>query len=183
MEMSERTKQLWGIDHGERVLVHEGSDGSEVMIVPGEKVDKYGEYDIQIRVKGGRGYEDRNPPAHPDVFQDLHTKQTSAPETAEELFGVISEVYRGADPNEFTDSLSSMSFAKDIFPADVTVALLQTMMIEQEINYGPGGEWTRYEPPRDLLMSACAGFARAITRISTKLSAPDIAARRRTSTS
>ena len=153
MRLADRTEQLWNIASEERIVVHSGSDGSEIIVVPGEKTDKYGEFDIQIQIEGGRGYQGTNPPSHPAVFEDLHAKRHADEAIADELFDIIDDVYHGADPEEYVERLSEMEFVGDTFPADVTVTLLQTMMIEQEINYGPGGEWTRYAPPRDLLMS------------------------------
>lgn len=160
MRLAERTEQLWNIGSEQEIVVHTGSDGSKIVVVPGEKTDKYGEFDIQIRIEGGRGYQDTNPPSHPAVFQDFHVKRITDAAVADELFDVIDDIYHGADPERYTDRLSEMVFTDDTFPADVTVTLLQTMMVEQEINYGPGGEWTRYEPPRDLLMS-CVRWIRS----------------------
>lgn len=152
MRLPEQTEALWGLDEDERVVVHEGSDGSEIIVVKGEKTEKYSDFDIQIRLEGGRGYEDMNPPSHPNIFHDLHKKRNADPNAASRLFDIIRSVYAGADPRTF-EELASYSFEDDVFPADVTVRLFQLMLIEQEINYGPGGEYTRYHPPRDLLMS------------------------------
>jgi hypothetical protein len=160
MRLADRTEQLWNIDPEQRIVVHSGSDGRKIIVVPGEKTDKYGEFDIQIRIEGGRGYQSTNPPSHPAVFKDLHAKRSADEAVADELFDIIDEIYYGADPEKYADRLAEMGFVDDTFPADVTVILLQTMMVEQEINYGPGGEWTRYDPPRDLLMS-CVRWIRS----------------------
>lgn len=150
--MPTQTERLWGLDESERVLIHTGSDGSEIIVVKGEKVKKYSEFDIQIQLKG-EGYGDNYTPSHPHVFKDLEQKIQSNLNESERLFEIIQSVYKGNDPDRYIDELNTMSFEDSRFPADVTVYLLQQMMIEQEINYGPGGSWTRYSPPRDLLMS------------------------------
>lgn len=152
MRMPEQTEALWGINVDDRVVVHEGSDDSEVVVVKGNKTEKYSEFDIQIRLEGGRGYEDMNPPSHSHVFRDLHSKRISNPDDSSLVFEAIQSIYLGQDPRKYVE-LAELSFNGDLFPADVTVWLLQLMMIEQEINYGPGGNVTYYHPPRDLLMS------------------------------
>lgn len=152
MKMPIQTERLWDIDEEDRVVVYTGSDGSSVVVVKGEKVEKYSDFDIQIRLNGER-YHSEYTPSHPDVFRDLDQKIGSNPENKERLLKIIESVFKGEDPDDYTDELSSMVFESEKFPADVTVYLLQQMMIEQEINYGPGGEWTRFSPPRDLLMS------------------------------
>lgn len=150
--MPTQTERLWGLDENERVLIHTGSDGSKIIVVKGEKVQKYGDFDIKIKLEG-EAYTDDYAPSHPSVFRDLEEKIQSNPDESERLFEIIQSVYKAEDPEIYLDELTSMYFEDSKFPADVTVYLLQQMMIEQEINYGPGGKWTRYSPPRDLLMS------------------------------
>jgi len=150
--MPEQTKELWGLDGDDTIFIPTESDGSEIVVLKGEKVDKYGDFDIQIQLRGDN-YPPNYTPSHPDVFKDLHLKLNSSQSDGEKLFRIINNVYEGKDPNKFLSELQSLSFSKEGFPADVTVSLIQLMMIEQEINYGPGGEWTRFNPPRDLFMS------------------------------
>lgn len=168
MDLPDQTEALWGLDADHRVVVHEGSDGSVVIVVKGEKTEKYGDFDIQIRLEGGRGYEDKNPPSHPDVFRDLHRKRSDDPDAASRLADTIRSVYEGADPDSF-EELASLSFEDDVFPADVTVRLLQLLMVEQEINYGPEGKNTYYHPPpATSSCRVCGGSHQASTTTSAR---------------
>jgi hypothetical protein len=154
MKMSTQAKQLWELneEQADMTTIYERSGGYNIVVNPGEKVDKYGEYDIKIRLTGYSN-EEENTPSHPEVFRDLHQRAQSNGSGAERMYEIIDAVYRGDDPEKYTSELSSMKFTDGEFPADVTVYLIQLMMIEQEINYGPGGKWTRFSPPRDLFMS------------------------------
>ena len=152
MKMSEQTEKLWGIDGDTEIPIRIGSDGSEINVVKGEKVEAYGEFDIQIRL-AGRSYPDDYTPSHPHVFRDLDMKIKSDSKSAQRLFEIIQHVFEGQDPSNFIGELEDLSFENERVPSDVTVPLLQVMFIEQEINFGPRGKTTYYHPPRDLLMS------------------------------
>lgn len=150
--MPAQTRRLWGLDEEQEERIFEGSNGSEIVVIKGEKVKKYSDFDIQIQVRG-REYKPDYTPSHPDVFKDLERKINSYSSSADRLSDIIKHVYEGESPENYVDEMRRMPFDDEIFPADVTVYLLQVMMIEQEINYGPGGKKTYYDPPRDLLMS------------------------------
>jgi hypothetical protein len=152
MEMPAQTEKLWGIDGETQIPIHTGSDESEVTVGKGEKVEKYSEFDIKIRLTS-ESHPDDYTPSHPHVFRDLDMKIKSDSESGQRLFGIIQQVFEGRSPSNFIDELEGLTFENEKFPSDVTVCLLQLMMIEQEINFGPGGRTTHYHPPRDLLMS------------------------------
>lgn len=152
MDLPAQTQRLWDFSDEQEERIHKGSDDSEIVVIKGEKVEKYGDFDIQIQLRGDE-YRPDYTPSHPDVFRDLDQKIRSNPTSADRLFEIISQVYEGQSPDGYVDELGQMAFNAEKFPSDVTVYLLQVMMVEQEINYGPGGKKTYYQPPRDLLMS------------------------------
>ena len=152
MKLSAQTERLWNLSDEQEELIHQGTDGSEIIVLKGEKVEKYGDFDIQIQLRGDE-YRPGYTPSHPDVFRDLEQKIHSNPSSADRLSEIITQVYEGESPDDYVDELGHLEFNDEKFPPDVTVYLLQVMMVEQEINYGPGGKKTYYQPPRDLLMS------------------------------
>ena len=152
MKLPAQTERLWDLSDEQEERIHKGSDGSEIVVLKGEKVEKYGDFDIQIQLRGDK-YRPDYTPSHPDVFRDLEQKIRSNPSSAERLFEIITRVYEGESPDNYVDELEQMVFDDEMFPPDITVYLLQVMMVEQEINYGPGGKKTNHKPPRDLLMS------------------------------
>ena len=171
MELPAQTERLWDLSDEQEELIHEGSDGSKIVVLKGEKVEKYGDFDIQIQLRG-EGYRPDYTPSHPDVFKDLERKIRSNPTSIDRLFEIITQVYEGDSPDEHLNKLEKMVFDDEKFPADVTVSLLQVMMVEQEINYGPGGKKTFYQPPRDLLVSCVRWiFSREYDTLDTVISA------------
>lgn len=152
MELPNQTKRLWGLDEDDDIHVYTGSDGSELTVSKGEKTEKYGDFDIKIYFTSP-GNSARTAPSHPELFRDFEAKLQESGREASQLYNAFQEVFQGKDPVEKADQLAALNLSAGKFSSDVAAVLLQLMMVEQEINYGPGGKFTRYSPPRDLLMS------------------------------
>lgn len=151
MQMDDLTERLWELDSSETpVQIYEGHDATRIVVKKGEKTDKYDDRDIQIQLTG-ENWAEEYPPKHALVFQDLDEEITADEALAAELYDFISRTFENEDPDKYVDELRSMEFdAGDLTP-DVLVYLVQVMMVEQEINFGPAGN-SNYHPPRDLLM-------------------------------
>ena len=146
---SEQTDRLWGIGENETISVYKESDGTEIRVTQGKK---YWRYDIKIEVVGdiyGANYA----PTHLQLLRDLERRIDSRPEEAERLFEIIEAVFEGTNPDEFVEELAVLPSDGVTFSTPMTIHLLQQMMVEQEINFGPCGQKGHFTPPRDLLMS------------------------------
>ena len=116
MELPAQTERLWDLSDEQEELIHEGSDGSKIVVLKGEKVEKYGDFDIQIQLRG-EGYRPDYTPSNPDVFKDLERKIRSNPTSIDRLFEIITQVYEGDSPDEHLNKLEKMVFDDEKFPA------------------------------------------------------------------
>lgn len=152
MNMENQLEQVFPIQPEDHFVIYESTNKSKVVVIQGEMQEQLSKHDIQILLVGPQ-YRSNYNPSHAELFRDLHQKIHSDKLTASRLYEILQEIFRGKDPDKFTEELLKMEFDKEKFPADITVYLAQMLMIEQEINFGPGARDTNYDMPRDLLMS------------------------------
>lgn len=93
-------------------------------------------------------------PTHVRLLFDYYLKRLSGDEQAKELFATVEEVYEGHDPEDMIKRVSALSFPMQLDEVIVNLVYTQSLMIEQDLNFGPeGSKRSSYDPPRGFLMS------------------------------
>jgi len=92
-------------------------------------------------------------PTHVRLLIDLFIKKESNKNDAHKLGLLFEKMFKGEDPKKLASKASKLSFRMQFDDPDVNLYYAQLLMIEQDINYGPGMErQSRMNPPREYLM-------------------------------
>jgi hypothetical protein len=109
-----------------------------------EKYDVKKNFQIFMKKSEGKAFR----PNHLRILIDLHLKLISDPKSAESVFSVLEEIYKGEDPLKFKEQLDKLKFKMELDPVLINVCCAQMFMAEQDINYTKG----KIKPPRSFLM-------------------------------
>ncbi len=93
-------------------------------------------------------------PTHVRLLFDYYLKRLSNDTLSRGLFEIAEAVYRGEDPERFSQVLDNTRFPMQLDEPMVNIVYTQLLMIEQDLNYGPGGiRKSRFDPARGFLMA------------------------------
>ncbi len=93
-------------------------------------------------------------PTHVRLLFDYYLKRLSNIKLSQRLFDAAESVYKGEDPEGFTQVLGNVQFPMQLDEPMVNLVYTQLLMIEQDLNYGPGGaKKSSFDPARGFLMA------------------------------
>ncbi|MEM4245254.1 MAG: hypothetical protein QXR60_03570 [Candidatus Nanoarchaeia archaeon] len=143
-------------------IIYSFDDGTQLFIVRprqlGKSLKSKDKYDIKtnFQIFMNKGREKPFRPNHLRVLLDLYLKKVSEPLSAEIIFSVLEEIYKGKDPLDFKEELSPLKFRMSLDSPFINVCCAQLFMAEQDINYIHG----KIKPPRAYIM----GYIRLIKK-------------------
>jgi len=92
-------------------------------------------------------------PTHVRLLIGLYIKRSSNSPHARELYLAFERVFQGDDPISLLAAVGQLTFPMTFDEPIVNLCYAQLLMIEQDINYGPGGtKQSKLKPPREYLM-------------------------------
>lgn len=148
MEMSHLQNELLKLKQGEQRTIYTSPEGVKVTV---KQTGKYSPHDFAV----GLIIPDKDEfyPTHIRLLIDFYIKRTSNPKDAHKLYLALEEVYQGTDPETLLDKVNNLQFPMKFDEPIINLYYSQLLMIEQDINYGPGSErQSRLDPPREYLM-------------------------------
>ncbi|MEM5793066.1 MAG: hypothetical protein QXY45_01745 [Candidatus Aenigmatarchaeota archaeon] len=132
----------------EKKLIYTSRGGTKVYAI---RTDKICPHDFAVELLTSEGKKFR--PTHVRLLFDLYLKKISNKKDAEKLFFILEKIYRGDDPEKYSNDVLCLKFPMKLDDADVNLYYTQLLMIEQEFNYGIHGcKKGKVEPPREFLM-------------------------------
>ncbi|MBD3312775.1 hypothetical protein GF352_04970 [archaeon] len=87
-------------------------------------------------------------PNHLRALLNLDLMMKTNPEDFEKFYQIIEKIYEGADPDNFKEQLSKLSFRFIYDSPYIILCYIQLFMLEQDLNYTTG----KVQPPRAYLM-------------------------------
>lgn len=148
MEMSHLQKELLKLKAGEHRVIYASPKGVKVTV---KQTGKFSPHDFAVGliIPGKEEFY----PTHIRLLIDLYIKRISNPEAAHALYLALEEMYGGKDPDGLADKVNNLEFPMKFDEPIVNLCYAQLLMIEQDINYGPGGtKQSKVNPPREYLM-------------------------------
>jgi hypothetical protein len=92
-------------------------------------------------------------PTHVRLLIDLYIKRSSNSAHAHDLYLAFERIFQADDPNSLLAQVQPLTFSMTFDEPIVNLCYAQLLMIEQDINYGPGGaKQSKLNPPREYLM-------------------------------
>jgi hypothetical protein len=148
MEMSQLKNDLLGLREGEHRVVYTSPLGVKVTV---KHTGKFSPHDFAVGLEEPGKTEFY--PTHIRLLIDLYIKRASNQNDAHNLYLAFEKVFNGADPDSLTNEVSKLQFPMKFDEPIVNLCYSQLLMVEQDINYGPGtGKQSRLDPPREYLM-------------------------------
>ena len=148
MEMDKASKLLEKLAPGERKIIYTSPKGVQVTVTQTGKISPR-DYAVGLVIPGRQEFY----PTHVRLLFDYYLKRLSNLQQAVKLFKTVEEVHIGHDPEELQD-INSLIFPMQLDEVIVNLVYTQLLMIEQDLNYGPGGtKKSKYDPARGFLMS------------------------------
>lgn len=148
MEMSRLKKELLKLKQGEYRIIYTSPKGIKVTI---KHTGKFSPNDFAVGLiipKQEEFY-----PTHIRLLIDLYIKRLSSSKDAHKLYLAFEEMYQEKDPDEILDKVKGLKFPMKFDEPIINLYYSQLLMIEQDINYGPGSKkQSKMDPPREYLM-------------------------------
>jgi len=102
---------------------------------------------VGLKIKDNEFY-----PTHIRLLIDLYIKRISNPIAAHNLYLAFEKMFSGMDPNKLSE-VNKLKFPMKFDEPIINLYYSQILMIEQDINYGPGSnKQSKLDPPREYLM-------------------------------
>jgi hypothetical protein len=140
--------ELLKLKEGEHRVIYNSPKGVSVTV---KHTGKFSTHDFAI----GLAIPDKEEfyPTHIRLLIDLYIKRSSNPKAAHQLYFAFEGMYQGVDPEKLLDKVNNLEFPMKFDEPIVNLYYSQLLMIEQDINYGPGSEkQSKLDPPREYLM-------------------------------
>jgi len=148
MEMSLLKNVLLKLKQGEHRDIYTSPKGVKVTVKHTAKFSPH-DFAVGLAIPG----QDEFYPTHIRLLIDLYIKRISNPKDAHNLYLAFEEMYQGKDPDELINKVKDLEFPMKFDEPIVNLYYSQLLMIEQDINYGPGSEkQSKLDPPREYLM-------------------------------
>jgi len=148
MEMSHLKNELTKLKEGEHRIIYTSPKGVGVTV---KQTGKFSPHDFAVGLIEPNSEEFY--PTHIRLLIDLYIKRISNPHAAHKLYLVFEKLFQGIDPEELLDEVNNLEFSMKFDEPIVNLCYSQLLMIEQDINYGPGSaKKSKLDPPREYLM-------------------------------
>lgn len=148
MEMSYLKEELLGLEEGEHRVIYTSPKGVKVTV---KHTGKFSPRDFAVGLITPK--HDEFYPTHIRLLIDLYIKKESNPKDAHILYLAFEKMHEGQDPEELINKVNDLEFPMKFDEPIVNLYYSQLLMIEQDINYGPGMEkQSKLDPPREYLM-------------------------------
>jgi len=148
MEMSQLKNDLLGLEQEQHKVIYTSPGGVGVTVKHTGKFSPH-DFAVGLLIPGKEEFY----PTHIRLLIDLFIKRLSSPQNAHSLYLAFEEMYQGKDPEELIDSVNKLEFPMKFDEPIVNLYYSQLLMIEQDINYGPGSDkQSKLNPPREYLM-------------------------------
>ena len=146
--MSSLTKELKLLKPNEHRAIYSSKNGVQVTVKQTAKFSPH-DFAVGLIIPGQPEFN----PTHIRLLIDLYIKRESNEDGAKQFFRIFEKVFQGEDPEKFKEELGKIKFPMMLDEAETNLYYAQLLMIEQDINYGPGSEKpSKLNPPRDYLM-------------------------------
>ena len=149
MDIIAASLMLSKLQSGERRVMHISPKGVQVTAT---QTGKFSPQDFAV----GLVIPDRSEfyPTHVRLLFDYYLKRLSEPRQSKKLFEAVERVYEGDDPEKLVQDVGALTFQMQLDEPIVNLVYTQLLMIEQDLNFGPGGtKKSKYDPPRGFLLS------------------------------
>ncbi|OGO22930.1 MAG: hypothetical protein A2144_02605 [Chloroflexi bacterium RBG_16_50_9] len=148
MDMVKASLILNRLEHGERKVMYTSPKGVQVTATQTGNLSR--DFAVGLVIPGRPEFY----PTHVRLLFDYYLKRLSEPRQVQRLFEAVGKVYAENDPEEMAQDVGDLTFTMQLDEAMVNLIYTQLLMIEQDLNYGPGGtKKSKYDPPRGFLMS------------------------------
>lgn len=148
MDIDSLTQSLRELKSSEHRVVYVGKSGVKVIVKQTAKLSPK-DFAVGLIIPGQEEFY----PTHIRLLIDLFIKRESNKSDAHELGLLFEKMYAGKDAQELAEDALKLSFRMQFDDPDVNLFYAQLLMIEQDINYGPGMEkQSKMNPPREYLM-------------------------------
>ena len=149
MDIVKASLVLSRLELGERKVVYTSPKGVQVTATQTGKLSPR-DFAVGLVIPGRPEFY----PTHVRLLFDYYLKRLSEPRQAQRLFEAVERVYAGNEPEELAQDVGALTFPMQLDEAMINLVYTQLLMIEQDLNYGPGGtRESKYDPPRGFLMS------------------------------
>lgn len=148
MEMSHLKNELLKLKKGEHKVIYTSPENVKVTV---KQTGKFSPHDFAVGliVPGKEEFY----PTHIRLLIDLYIKRISNPKDAHNLYMAFEDMYQEGDPDGLIEKVKDLEFPMKFDEPIVNLLYSQLLMIEQDINYGPGSEKkSKLDPPREYLM-------------------------------
>lgn len=148
MDIISLTESLELLKPGEHRIIYSGKNGTKVTV---KHTAKLSPKDFAVGLIIPR--EEEFYPTHIRLLIDLFIKRESDKNKAHKLGLLFEKMFIGEDPEKLANEALRLSFRMQFDDPDINLYYAQLLMIEQDINYGPGMEkQSKMNPPREYLM-------------------------------
>lgn len=148
MDIVSLTKSLNSLRPSEHRVIYTGKNGTKVTAKHTAKLSPK-DFAVGLIIPG----EEEFYPTHIRLLIDLFIKRESNKDGAHQLGLHFEKMFTGEDPQKLTSEVSKISFRMQFDNPDINLYYAQLLMVEQDINYGPGMEkQSKMNPPREYLM-------------------------------
>jgi len=148
MDIVTLTTSLKNLEPSDHKIIYTGKNGTKVIV---KYTGKLSPKDFAVGLIPSN--EEEFYPTHVRLLIDLFIKRESNSEGAHKLGLLFEKMFSGEDPGKLAKAALEISFRMQFDDPDVNLYYAQLLMIEQDINYGPGMErQSKMNPPREYLM-------------------------------
>lgn len=148
MDIISLTGSLKLLKPSEHRIIYSGKNGTKVIVKHTAKLSPI-DFAVGLIVPG----EEEFYPTHIRLLIDLFIKRESNKNDAHKLGLLFERMFTGEDPEKLAKEALKLSFRMQFDDPDINLYYAQLLMIEQDINYGPGMErQSKMNPPREYLM-------------------------------
>lgn len=148
MNIISLTESLKKLKLSEHRVIYTGAHETEVIVKHTAKLSPK-DFAVGLIIPGQEEFY----PTHVRLLIDLFIKRESNAEGAYKLGLLFEKVFSGEDPEALAKDALKDSFRMQFDDPDINLYYAQLLMIEQDINYGPGMErQSKMNPPREYLM-------------------------------
>jgi hypothetical protein len=148
MDMQTLKRKLLALNPNEHKIIYTSPLGVRTTV---KHTARYSPKDFAVGIWGPGAAEFY--PTHVRLLIDLYIKRSSNSVQAHELYLAFERVFQGGDPDSLLAEVEQLTFSMTFDEPIVNLCYGQLLMIEQDINYGPGGtKQSKLNPPREYLM-------------------------------
>lgn len=148
MTIKALTKLILNLKKEERKVIYKTEKGIEITATRTDKITK-NDFAVGLVLPGRKEFY----PTHIRLLVDLYIKRESDPKKFKKLYDALERVFNGENPAAAGKTVKDLVFPMQLDSGLVNLFYMQLLMVEQDINYGPGKKKTKFSPPRDFLMS------------------------------